>query len=127
MSEIMSYAEDPRVVLTLDAGGTNFVFSAVQSDREVVKPITLPSNAHELQACLTTIVEGHGRVFEPAIGEQLLDQFVARVEHVQAVAGVGVGVSFAAWQEHLTLNLQERGSHDEEIAGDFHVDLLHRA
>ena len=26
----MSYAEDPRVVLTLDAGGTNFVFSAVQ-------------------------------------------------------------------------------------------------
>ena len=50
----MSYARDPRVVLTLDAGGTNFVFSAVQSDREVVEPLTLPSNAHELQACLGT-------------------------------------------------------------------------
>jgi glucokinase len=62
----MSYAKDPRVVLTLDAGGTNFVFSAVQSDREVVEPITLPSNAHELQACLGTIVEGFSKVKERA-------------------------------------------------------------
>jgi glucokinase len=60
----MSYARDPRVVLTLDAGGTNFVFSAVQSDREVVKPLTLPSNAHELQACLGTIMEGFTKVKE---------------------------------------------------------------
>ena len=44
----MSYASDPRVVLTLDAGGTNFVFSAVQGEREVVEPITLPSQAHDL-------------------------------------------------------------------------------
>ncbi len=62
----MSYARDRRVVLTLDAGGTNFVFSAVQSDREVVEPLTLPSNAHELQACLGTIVEGFSRVKEKA-------------------------------------------------------------
>jgi glucokinase len=62
----MSYARDPRVVLTLDAGGTNFVFSAVQSDREVVDPLTLPSNAHELQPCLDTIVEGFTRVKEKA-------------------------------------------------------------
>jgi glucokinase len=62
----MSYAQDPRVVLTLDAGGTNFVFSAVQSDREVVEPLTLPSNAHELQACLDTIVEGFSKVKERA-------------------------------------------------------------
>ena len=62
----MSYAKDPRVVLTLDAGGTNFVFSAVQSDREVVEPLTLPSNAHELEACLGTIVEGFSKVKEKA-------------------------------------------------------------
>lgn len=62
----MSYARDPRVVLTLDAGGTNFVFSAVQSDREVVEPLTLPSNAHELQACLGSIVEGFSKVKEKA-------------------------------------------------------------
>ena len=58
----MSYASDSRVVLTLDAGGTNFVFSAVQSDREVVEPVTLPSNAHDLKVCLETIVEGFTRV-----------------------------------------------------------------
>jgi len=62
----MGYREDPRVVLTLDAGGTNFVFSAVQSDREVVLPITLPSNAHDLGLCLQTIVEGFTKVKEKA-------------------------------------------------------------
>jgi glucokinase len=60
----MGFAADPRVVLTLDAGGTNFVFSAVQSDREVVEPITLPSNAHDLTACLETIVEGFAKLKE---------------------------------------------------------------
>jgi glucokinase len=62
----MTYAKDPRVVLTLDAGGTKFAFSAVQSDREVVEPITLPSNAHDLKLCLETIVEGFTRVKEKA-------------------------------------------------------------
>jgi glucokinase len=62
----MSYAADGRVVLTLDAGGTNFVFSAVQGDREVVEPLTLPSNAHALEPCLETIVAGFSRVKEQA-------------------------------------------------------------
>jgi glucokinase len=62
----MRYANDPRLVLTLDAGRTNFVFSAVQSDREVVEPITLPSNGHDLQACLATTVEGFAKVKERA-------------------------------------------------------------
>ena len=62
----MAYAEDPRVVLTLDAGGTNFVFSAVRGDREVVEPVTLPSNAHDLTLCLETIVEGFAKVKEKA-------------------------------------------------------------
>ncbi len=60
----MSYAADPRVVLTLDAGGTNFVFSAVRADREVVEPVVLPSNGHDLQACLETTREGFTRVRE---------------------------------------------------------------
>ena len=62
----MSYGSDPRVVLTLDAGGTNFVFSAAQAEREVVEPVTLPSNAHDLKLCLETIVEGFTRVKEKA-------------------------------------------------------------
>ena len=62
----MSYAEDPRVVLTLDAGGTNFVFSAARGEREVVEPVTLRSNAHDLTLCLQTIVEGFAKVKEKA-------------------------------------------------------------
>lgn len=62
----MSNAQDPRVVLTLDAGGTNFVFSAMQGDREVVEPLTLPANAHALDPCLETIVEGFSKVKERA-------------------------------------------------------------
>jgi glucokinase len=60
----MAYSGDPRVVLTLDAGGTKFAFSAVQSDRELVEPVTLPSNAHDLKLCLETIVEGFTKVKE---------------------------------------------------------------
>lgn len=44
--------------LTLDAGGTNFVFSAIQDNREVVSPVTLPANADDLEACLQCIIDG---------------------------------------------------------------------
>jgi glucokinase len=62
----MSYASDSRVVLTLDAGGTNFVFSAVRGDREVVEAVTLASNAHDLRLCLDTIVLGFTKAKEQA-------------------------------------------------------------
>lgn len=50
--------------MTLDAGGTNFVFSAIQSNREIVAPFTLPSNGHDLSLCLDTIVAGFLQVQE---------------------------------------------------------------
>ena len=54
----MRYQNDKRVVMTLDAGGTNFVFSAIQGNAEIVQPITLPSNAHDLALCLSMIIDG---------------------------------------------------------------------
>ena len=60
----MNAANDPRVVMTLDAGGTNFVFSAIRSNKEIVEPITLPSNAHDLKLCLETTIAGFMRVME---------------------------------------------------------------
>jgi glucokinase len=54
----MGYQHDSRTVLTLDAGGTNFVFSAVQGNREVVEPVTLPAMGSDLQACLGQIRKG---------------------------------------------------------------------
>ncbi|WP_205528247.1 ROK family protein [Flavobacterium psychrotrophum] len=53
---------DKRIVLTLDAGGTNFVFSALQKGEEIVNPITLPSNCDDLEKCLKVIIEGFEQV-----------------------------------------------------------------
>jgi glucokinase len=54
----MNYNTDPRIVLTLDAGGTNLVFSAVRSAQEIVDTITLPSKANSLEDILKTIIKG---------------------------------------------------------------------
>lgn len=48
----MSYQSDQRIVMTLDAGGTNFVFGAIRGCEEVVEPIHLPSAATNLELSL---------------------------------------------------------------------------
>lgn len=52
------YSYDNRIVLTLDAGGTNFVFSAIQSNKEIVAPYCLPACPHNLTGCLNALVKG---------------------------------------------------------------------
>lgn len=58
----MSVSSDKRIVMTLDAGGTNFVFSAIQGNEEIVQPIILPSLAHDLKLCLENIINGFRKV-----------------------------------------------------------------
>ena len=48
--------------MTLDAGGTNFVFSALQFGREIIEPINLLSHSDDLERCLKTIIEGFKQV-----------------------------------------------------------------
>lgn len=55
---MLNINNDNRVVFTLDAGGTNFVFSAIQGGKEIAGPINFHSNGHDLDLCLTTIIEG---------------------------------------------------------------------
>ena len=57
-----TYAKDPRIVMTLDAGGTNLVFSAVRGKGPVVAPVTLPSGAGDLKECLSRIIQGFTKV-----------------------------------------------------------------
>lgn len=52
------YEKDERTVLTLDAGGTNLVFSAMQGCEFIVDPVVLPSRTDNLAACLASIVRG---------------------------------------------------------------------
>lgn len=59
------YKSDNRIVITLDAGGTNFVFSAMRGYEFIVPPVTYLSGAHDLALCLATMVKG----FEEVIGQ----------------------------------------------------------
>jgi glucokinase len=60
----MNIFEDKRIVLTLDAGGTNFVFSAMRAGEDIVDPITLPSSGDNLEKSLANLVEGFTKVEE---------------------------------------------------------------
>ena len=53
-----NYTNDSRIVLTLDAGGTNMVFGATKGEEYVGEPITMPANANDLDLCLKTMVVG---------------------------------------------------------------------
>lgn len=60
----MNPGEDQRIVMTLDAGGTNFRFSAVRGNEAVAGQVLMPSNGDDLDKCLGNIVEGFTRIRE---------------------------------------------------------------
>ena len=62
----MDNEKDKRIIMTLDAGGTNFVFSAIQGNREIVEEVRQKAWPHDLDKCLDAIING----FE-AVGSQL--------------------------------------------------------
>ena len=68
----MNYSSDQRTVMTLDAGGTNFVFNAVKGQKEILDPIVLPAKGEHLEAVLKMIIAGFQQV-----RERLTDQPVA--------------------------------------------------
>lgn len=66
----MEIFQDKRIVLTLDAGGTNFVFSALKGGEAITPLITLPSNSTDLNKCLETIINGFKKVEELLLPEK---------------------------------------------------------
>lgn len=57
-----AYESDRRVVMTLDAGGTNMRFGALRGRRSLVETVTRPSEADDLDRCLRNLVEGFTEV-----------------------------------------------------------------
>lgn len=53
---------DRRIVMTLDAGGTNFRFTAVRGGQRVVSTVTMPACPDDLGQCVLRIIEGFRRV-----------------------------------------------------------------
>lgn len=58
------YKSDNRVVATLDAGGTNFVFGAIKACEFIIDPISVPAQAHDLDLCLKNMINGFRQVFD---------------------------------------------------------------
>ncbi len=67
-----SYQSDQRIVMTLDAGGTNLRFSAVQGENEILSPVRLNTCGHDLEQSLKNIISGFS-----AVQAQLNEQPVA--------------------------------------------------
>jgi glucokinase len=65
----MGYQNDNRIVMTLDAGGTNLVFSAVKGEKEIIEHVVLSAKGENLEAILKRIIEGFGIVKEKVGGQ----------------------------------------------------------
>ena len=66
---------DKRIVLTLDAGGTNFVFSAICNNEEIVEPVHLKAVTTDTEGCLATLVQGFTTVKEKLDAEPIAISF----------------------------------------------------
>jgi glucokinase len=58
----MDIHSESRIVMTLDAGGTNLRFAAMRGGKPVTETVSLPSKGADLNQCLAHIVEGFTRV-----------------------------------------------------------------
>ncbi|MEE1022441.1 MAG: ROK family protein [Muribaculaceae bacterium] len=58
------YNHDNRIVVTLDAGGTNLVFGAMRGCEFIIDPVTIPSRADNLALCLQSMVNGFKTVID---------------------------------------------------------------
>jgi glucokinase len=56
------YDHDSRIVMTLDAGGTSFRFSAMRGNKRITETVTTPSNGDDLKKCLANIISGFAQI-----------------------------------------------------------------
>jgi glucokinase len=52
------YDHDSRIVMTLDAGGTSFRFSAMRGNKRITETVTTTSNGDDLKKCLANLTTG---------------------------------------------------------------------
>ncbi len=64
----MDIYKDHRIVLTLDAGGTNLVFSAIQYGEEIGEEISISAAVQSLEEFLEKMTNGFSRIKELAGG-----------------------------------------------------------
>ena len=85
----MDLTSDKRIVMTLDAGGTNFRFSARCGGKSVTETVAMPSNGDDLDQCLTNIVEGFTRIREacPVLPSAISFAFPGPADYPKGIIG----------------------------------------
>lgn len=99
------YRDDKRVVITLDAGGTNFVFGAMRAGEFIVEPVTMPSQAHDLDMCLATLVAGFERVISMLEESPVAISFAfpGPADYPNGVIGGGYLPNFPSFRDGVAL------------------------
>lgn len=64
LNQHIMYDNDPRAVITLDAGGTHFRFNAMRGNRFLLDTVELPSEAHNLDRCMANLATGFETVID---------------------------------------------------------------
>jgi len=85
----MDLYTDQRIVMTLDAGGTNFRFSAMQGGKAVVEEVAMPSNGDDLPRCLKNIVTGFTQVKDrcPSAPDAISFAFPGPTDYPNGIVG----------------------------------------
>jgi glucokinase len=85
----MQLNADSRIVMTLDAGGTNLRFSAIRGNQLLFDPIQMPTEADNLPRCLANIVEGftQARARCPAAPVAISFAFPGPVDYPAGIVG----------------------------------------
>jgi len=80
---------DHITVLTLDAGGTNFVFSAIRGGDEIIPPVCLPAYPDNLEKCLNSIISGFKEVIRliGAVPDAISFAFPGPADYINGVIG----------------------------------------
>jgi predicted NBD/HSP70 family sugar kinase len=100
-----NFTHDKRIVVTLDAGGTNFVFGAIQANKFIVKPISKCSNSAILEHCLGTLVEGFTEVIQqlPDSPVAISFAFPGPADYLNGIIG-GHLLNFPAFRDGVALS-----------------------
>ena len=62
ISRTAGYDRDSRIVMTLDAGGTSFRFSAMRGNKRITDTVTTTSNGDDFKKCLANVVSGFTQI-----------------------------------------------------------------
>ncbi len=85
----MDMKSDNRIVMTLDAGGTNFRFLAMRGGEPATDTVAMPSNGDDLDQCLTNIVEGFTRIRDlcPVLPSAISFAFPGPADYPRGIIG----------------------------------------